>query len=108
MHGNAKFPTTAEARRALHAPDKRAAANFIDNAGAEIARLNDRAGRYPDALAALEYAANQIAGDARRGVFIKAFVEGEPWALTDLAAAMATPPSKPGPLTGKTQWEQRT
>ena len=33
---------------------------------------------------ALEYAANQIDSDTRRGVFVKAFVEGEDWAERDL------------------------
>jgi len=29
----------------------------------------------------LEYAANNIASDKRRGIFIKAYVEGEEWAM---------------------------
>ena len=29
----------------------------------------------------LEYAANNIDGDKRRGIFIKAYVEGEEWAI---------------------------
>jgi len=33
---------------------------------------------------ALEYAANHIDGDSRRGVWVKAFVEGEDWAYEDL------------------------
>ena len=36
------------------------------------------------ALLALEYAANAIDGDVRRGVFIRAYVEDEEWAVQDL------------------------
>ena len=36
-----------------------------------------------EATLVLEYAANHIDGDNRRGVFIKALVEGEEWAETD-------------------------
>ena len=36
-----------------------------------------------EATNALEYAANHIDSDSRRGVFIKAFVEGEEWAWND-------------------------
>lgn len=41
------------------------------------------------AAAAMEYAANHIAGDNRRGVFIRAFVEGEEWAENDLMSHLA-------------------
>lgn len=33
----------------------------------------------------LEYAANHIPGDIRRGVFVKAYVEGEDWAIEQMS-----------------------
>jgi len=43
----------------------------------------EQQGRAQEALNVLEYAANHIEGNSRRGVFIKAYVEQEQWALDD-------------------------
>ena len=37
-------------------------------------------------ISVLEYAANWVHGDSRRGIFIRAFVEGEAWAIADFKA----------------------
>lgn len=50
--------------------------------------MTDRDADEAAARAALDYAANHIEGDARRGVFVRAIVEGEDWARRDLAAWM--------------------
>lgn len=45
----------------------------------------------------LEYAANHIDSNNRRGVFVKAFVEGEEWAVTDFENWRTRQPQLPHP-----------
>jgi len=52
--------------------------------------MNKRCQTGPLLATGMEYAANFIDGDARRGVFVKALVEGEEWAERDLLKHIET------------------
>lgn len=85
---------TSEIKEGLYASDIRTILAGLEAEKSEVDALNDDIAklrkikdaeieRMKDGIAVLEYATNHIPNDKRRGIFIRAYVEGEDWAVRD-------------------------